>query len=150
MQSYNSFSLINFSCEGSFFFGQSSKRLSANHLRCEHRRFYKVTSVGLVLYILADLGPHGKLLTKQTSFLLQPYAWLARITLRNFSSLFSLATMSLASLTKTHIHGCDTTSFSNGTPLSQLRTTQLGKNGGHDPGQSAQHQQLAVIMRIYT
>ena len=92
---------IDISCEGSFFFGQSSKRLSADRLRCEHRCFYMVTSIGLVLYILTDLGLHGKLLTKQTSCLMQPYAWFA---LRNFASLFSPATIMLASLHETHVY----------------------------------------------
>ena len=63
--------------------------------------FNMVTSVGLVSYILADLGPRGELLTKQTS--LQPYARLPRIALRNFASLFSPATISLASLHETHV-----------------------------------------------
>ena len=61
-----------------------------------------VTSVGLVSYILADLGPRGELLTKQTSFLVQPYARLTKITLQNFISLFSPAAISLASLHETH------------------------------------------------
>ena len=85
VRSPNSSSLFQFFCEGSFLSslfwggggrgegegggGQSSKRLSGNRLRCEHRRFYMVTSVGLVSCILADLGPSGELLTKQTSFL---------------------------------------------------------------------------------
>ena len=67
------FPFINFSCEGSFFFGQSSKHLSADRLKCEHRRLSMATSVRLVSHILADLGLHGKLLTKQMSFLVQPY-----------------------------------------------------------------------------
>ena len=91
---------INFFCKGSFFFGQYSKCLSADCLRCERRRFYKVTSVGLVSYILADLGPRGELLKKQTSFLVQTYAQVARITSQNFASLFSLARILLASLHK--------------------------------------------------
>ena len=95
--------LINFSCEGSVFLGQSLKRLSANRLRCEHRHFYKVTPVGLVLYILADLGPPGEVLTKQTIFLVQPYARFARIALQKFASQFSPATISLESLHKTHV-----------------------------------------------
>ena len=97
------FPFINFSCEGSFFFGQSSKHLLADRLRCEHRRFCTATSVKLVSYILADIGPHGKLLTKQTSFLVQPNERLARITLRNFTSLFSPATILLASIHNMHI-----------------------------------------------
>ena len=87
-----------FFCEGCFFFGQSSKCLSAGRLRCEHRHFYMVTSVGLVSYILAALG----LVTKQNGFLAQPYAWLARIALQNFTRPFSPATISLASLHETH------------------------------------------------
>ena len=94
---------INFSCEGSFFFGQSSRRLSADRLRCEHRRFYMATSVGLVSYLFVDLGPRGALLTMQTSFVVQLYARLARIALRNFASLFSPATISLASLHETYL-----------------------------------------------
>ena len=90
-----------FSCQGSLYFGQSSKRLSADRLRCEHRHFYMVTSVRLVSYILANLGPRGELLTKQASFLVQPYARIARITLQNFTSPFSPATISLASLRET-------------------------------------------------
>ena len=115
------FPFFQFSCEGSFFFGQSSKRLSADHLRCEHRRFYMVTSVGLVPYILADLGPRGVLLTKQTSFLFSRAtlcATAARIALQNFTCLFSPATISLAK----HTYVRDTRPFSNGTPPSQLRT----------------------------
>ena len=57
------FLIYNFSCEGSFSFGQSSKHLSADHLRCDHRRFNMATSVGLVSYILEALGPRGELLT---------------------------------------------------------------------------------------
>ena len=65
MQSSNSFSLFfNFSCEGSFFFGQSSK--------LRHGYFRWIVSyilaelgprVGLVSYILAEQGPRGELLT---------------------------------------------------------------------------------------
>ena len=85
-----------FSCEGSFFFGKSSKCLSVDRLRCEQRRFYVVTSVGLVLYILADLGPCGELLTKQTSFLVQPFVRLARTELQNFTSLAIFACHNIA------------------------------------------------------
>ena len=60
-------------------------------------------SVGLVSYILADLGLCGELLTKQTSFLMQSYARLARIASRNFVSLFPPATISLTNLHKTHV-----------------------------------------------
>ena len=81
---------INFSCQSSSFFSQCLKRLSADHLRCDHRCFYMVTSIWLVSYILAELGPGGKLLKKQTSFLVQPHAWLVRIVLWNFPSLFRL------------------------------------------------------------
>ena len=97
------FPFINFSCEGSFFFRQSSKHLSVDRRRCEHRCFYMAASVGLVPYILADLEPCGELLTKQTSFLMQPYARLARISSQNFVSLFSPATISHASLHKMHV-----------------------------------------------
>ena len=113
-----SFFFFNCSCQDRFFFGQSSKRLSAYILRCEHRRFSMVISVGLVLHILAVQGPCGELLEKQTSFLVQPYTLYARFALQNFTSLFSPATISLANLHETH----DTRPFSNGTPSSQLRT----------------------------
>ena len=95
--------VTSFSCKGSFFFGQSSKCLTDDRLRCEHRCFYMATSVRLVSHILADPGPRGTLLTKQTSFLAQPYARLARTASRNFASLFSPATILRASLYKTHI-----------------------------------------------
>ena len=72
--------------------------------RCEHRRFYMATSMRLVSYILTEIGPCGELLSKQTNFLVQPYALLARIMLQNFASLFSPATILLASLHKTHIY----------------------------------------------
>ena len=94
---------FNFSCKGSFFFGQFSKCLSDDRLRCEHRRFYMIISVGLVSYILADLGPRGELLTKQTSVLVQPYGLLARTALKNLANLFSPATFSLASLHEMHV-----------------------------------------------
>ena len=96
------FPFVNFSCEGSFFFGQSSNCLSADCFRCEQRCFYRVTSFGLVLYILIDLGPRGELFTKQTGFLVQPYARLARITFQKFACLFSPATILIASLQETH------------------------------------------------
>ena len=70
-----------------------------------------VTSIELVPYILADLGPRGELLTKQTSFLVQPYARLARITLQNFTSLFLPAAISLASLHETHVGAQDKAIF---------------------------------------
>ena len=61
MRSSNSFSLINFFSKGSFFFSQSLKHLSADHLRCENRCFYMVTSVGFVSYILGPpRWPSGK------------------------------------------------------------------------------------------
>ena len=41
-----SFNFFNFSCGGSFLFGQSSKRLPADRLRCE--RLYVDTTVGFV------------------------------------------------------------------------------------------------------
>ena len=95
------FPVISFSCEGSLFFGQSSKRLYADRLRCEHRCFYMATSVRLVLYILADLGPCSKLLT---SFLVHSYARLARTASRNCARLFLPATILLASFHKTHVY----------------------------------------------
>ena len=76
-----SFPFINFSCVDSFFFDQSSKHLSADHLRYEHGHSYMATSVGLVSYILADQGQRDELPTKQTSFLVQPYVGLAKIVL---------------------------------------------------------------------
>ena len=112
------FPFINLFCEGSFFFGQSSKRLSADRLRCEHRRFYMATSVGLVSYILADLGPRGELLTKQPSFLVQPKARLARIASRHFGSLFRLKQSRLQASTK-HTYARDTAPFSSGMPPGQ-------------------------------
>ena len=42
------FPFINFSCKGSFLFDQSSKRLTTDLLRCEHRHFYTITSVELL------------------------------------------------------------------------------------------------------
>ena len=90
------FPFINFSCQGSFFYSQSSNSLSADRLRCEHRRFYMVTSVRPVLYTVADLGPHGELLAKRTNFPLQPYDRLMTITLRNFTSPFWPAIILLA------------------------------------------------------
>ena len=44
-----------------------------------------------------------KLLTKQTSFLVQPYVRLARITSQYFTSLFLPAVILLSSLHKTHV-----------------------------------------------
>ena len=61
------------------------------------------TAVRLVSYKLADLGQLGEFLTKQTSFLVQPYARLARIASRNFGSLLSPAIISHASLHKTNV-----------------------------------------------
>ena len=105
MRSYKSFSFFfNFSCEDSFFFGQSSKHLSADRLRCEHRLFYMVTSVGLNCFVhTRNPGPRGELLTKQTSFLVQPYARLARIALQHFTNLVLPATISLTRLHETHV-----------------------------------------------
>ena len=74
--SNNVFSLIlfiNFLCWGRFFFGQSSKHLSADCLRSKHRCFYMVTSVGWLL-------PSDLFCTyTQMSFLVRPSAWLARL-----------------------------------------------------------------------
>ena len=86
--------------------------------------------------LLTNLGPRGKLLTEQTSFLMQPYAQFARITSRNIASLFSPATISLVSLykTHTHVHARDTRPFPN--------------RGRRDCSWSAQHQELAAIMYI--
>ena len=53
--------------------------------------------------VLANLGQRGELLTKQMSFLAQPYARLVRIALQNFASLFSPTTVLLASLHETHV-----------------------------------------------
>ena len=75
---------------------------SADGFRCEHRRFYIFFSVGFVSYVLAAKGPRGELLKKQTSFLVQHYARLARIELQYFTSLFSSATISLARLHEMH------------------------------------------------
>ena len=115
------FHFINFSCEGNFFFGQSSKRLSADHLRCEHRHFYTVTSVGLLSYILADLGPRGELLKKQRSFLVQPMRNLRESRYKISHAYFRLLLSRLQASTK-RTYARDTGPFSNGTPPSQLRT----------------------------
>ena len=115
------FHFMNCSCEGGFFFGQSSKRLSADRLRCEHRRFYMVTSVGLVSYILADLGLRGELLTKQTSFLVLCATCENRVTKLCKPIYFHLPQSRLQASTK-HTYVRDTRPFSNGTPPSQFRT----------------------------
>ena len=104
MRSFNTFSLFfNFSREGSYFFGQSSKHLSADHHRCEHRDFYKVSSVGLVSYILADQRPRGELLTKQTSFFRATLCVTCENRITKIASPFSPATISLANLHETHV-----------------------------------------------
>ena len=76
--SSNSFPFISSSCQRSLFFGRSSKRLSAANFRYENRRVFMTTFVGLVSYILVNLGPLGELLTKQT------YTRLVWIALQNF------------------------------------------------------------------
>ena len=119
------FPFINFSCKGSFSFGQSSKHISADHVRCEHIYFYMVTSVGLVLYILADLGLHGELLTKQMCFLVHSYARLARIALQNKQAYFHLPESCLqTSMKRTYAH--HTRLFSNGIPLIKLSSNRIG------------------------
>ena len=102
-------------------FGQSSKRLSADHLRHEHRGFYMVTSIGLVPYILADLALQGKLLTKHKNFLMQPSAWFARIT---FTKLHKpiLACHNLICKPPQNAHVCET--------LGYFQTVHLQANSG--------------------
>ena len=51
-------------------------------------------------YMLADLGPFGKLLTKQTSFLVQPYVQFVRTALQDFTSYFCLPQSHLQASTK--------------------------------------------------
>ena len=140
------FPFTNFSCEGSFSFGKSWKCLFADRLKCEHRHFDMATSVGLVSYILEDLGPHGELLTKQTSFLMQRYAQLAKIASWNFTSLFSPAAIRLQAPTN---RTC--------AALGHFQTICLYANSGQiesvyngrsDHGWSARCQQFAVIMYI--
>ena len=62
-----------------------------------------VTSLRLVSYILSDLGLRGELLTKQATFLLQPYVQPLKIMLQNFASIFSPATIALANLHETQV-----------------------------------------------
>ena len=61
---------------------------------------------------------------KANNFFVQPYVQLVRIMSRNSASLFSPATISLASLHRTHT-AHDTWPFSNGMPPSQLRTNWI-------------------------
>ena len=99
------FPFINFYCKGSFFFGQSLKCFSADHLRCEHRHFYLATFVRLVLYILAGLGLRS--LQESRYETAQAYFCLPQSRLQ-------------ASTKRTYV--CNTRQFSNVTPASQLRT----------------------------
>ena len=96
------FPFTNFSCEDCFFFGRSLKRLSADRPSCEqtllHDYFRRTCFVQTCRPWTAWRTSH-----KATSFLMQPYVWLARTALRNFTSLFLPATISLASLHKMHI-----------------------------------------------
>ena len=91
---FQQFFPINFSCEGSLFFVQSSKPLSTQHLGCEQGCFYQTG------YILADLGLPGKLLTKRASFLVHPSLHGLREShhIMKLASPFSPAIISLASL----------------------------------------------------
>ena len=79
-------------------------RLIASGVNTEASAFYMVTSVRLVSYTLADLGSRGRSSHKDNKcFLMKTSAQHARIALTNFASLFSPATISLASLYKTHV-----------------------------------------------
>ena len=73
-------------------------------------------------YILTQIGPCGKLLTKQTSFLVQPYVRLVRIVLQNSTSPLIFDRHNLASKPPWNMYMCNTSPFSNGMLLSQLRT----------------------------
>ena len=100
-----------FSYQFLFLLGQSSKHLKFRWLHQVWRQtlLSSRTSTWLLqsdlfrTVILADLELHDKLTQKQTRFLMQPYAPLARIKSQNFTSPFLPATISLASLHKTHV-----------------------------------------------
>ena len=90
-----------------------NQRLSITLVRISSLITWRKDSGEIVVNVLSTLrnwewflfnwGPHGELLTKQKSFLKQPYVQLARIASWNFVSLFLPATISLASLHETHI-----------------------------------------------
>ena len=117
MRSSDSFSIFSFSREGSSYLGQSSKRLSADRLRCGHRRFYMVTSVGIVSHILADPGWRGELLTKQRVFSCNPMRDFRESRYKTSQVYIRLSQSRLqASKKRTYVR--DTRPFSNGTPPS--------------------------------
>ena len=94
-----------------------------------------------VQVILADLGPCGELLTKQTSFFVQPYARLTKIALQNFASTFSPATISKVNVSARHwvIFKRD---------ASEPTQDKLNRDKMTDmtSGRSARRRQLAVVM----
>ena len=112
------FPYFSFSCKGSFFFGQSLKRLSGR-LRCEHRRFHMNTLVGLVSYALADRVANFS--HSKRVFSRNPMRDLPESRYKTSQAYFRLPRSRLqAPFKRTYAH--DTRPFSNCTPPSQLRT----------------------------
>ena len=114
------------------------------------RCFYMVTSVGLVLYMLADLGQHGELLTKRMIFLVQPSARLVRIAFMKLPKpIFDRHNFAC----KPPQNACMHTTLGHFQTV-RLRTnsgqTESGYNGRQDHGSSTGRLQLAVVKYIYT
>ena len=78
-------------CHTCFFFGQSSKCLSADRHRCKHRCFYVITC-------FVDIFINGMFLTKQTIFSCNPFSDLREPCLQNLANLVSPATISTCKL----------------------------------------------------
>ena len=124
MQSSSSFPHINFYCKSSFYFGQSSKCLSTDHLTCEHRCFYMATYVRLVSYILTDLGPSGNFSQSKWIFSCNPTLRLWELHHETLHAYFRLPQSRLQASTKgTYAH--DTRPFPNGTLPSQFKTNWI-------------------------
>ena len=129
------FPFINMSCEDRFSFGQSSKLLSADRLRCDTDvRFYGATSVGFVSYILADLGLREELMRlcaayenshKANEFSHAAMRGFRESLHKTLQAYFHLPQSRLQASTK-RTQARDARPFSNGTPSSQLKTNRIG------------------------
>ena len=109
-----------------FFFGQSSKRLSADRLRCEHRRFNIATSVGDLFSAYSQISDRGANFSQSKRvFSCSPMRGFRESCLETSQNFFHMPQYHLQASTKrTYVRY--TRPFLNDTPQSQLRTNWIG------------------------
>ena len=115
------FPLINSSCVASFFFGQSSKLLSANRLRCDHRCLQLHGYFHRTCFVHTHRPRTAWRTSRKANKFSCTMQGLRESRYETLQAYFRLPQSRLQAFLKC-MYAHDTRPFSNGTPPSQLRT----------------------------